>query len=640
MARKLRWTLDFMTVHENSCHIDIYKEGYTGNTVTALVGAGSPFEYQEDNSTDLLELVRYKTGYLRLVESTYGELDELEPYYDTEHFIVVTYMNLVVFTGYIQCQNFTTDWCALPRVREFPVVSPLGLAGNHYFATPTAAPDTVTLGSLMKQICDTLNPYVDGDNTQRGYKNVYYPVVDNSKTSYPWNCLIHSTSVCPMISDFLPKMNANDLYAPESFQFFLEEFCVGRGWMLADSPNGPVFTNMEDPGRWFEIPVNKLEVLTNIQYYSYNSRTLTNYADYADDNATSQRVSPLKSLTVEFSEEIGELELTTKYATNYASSDWRRFSPIGYTVQSPGLLQANDYAISQSGGHTYITASSGWFLAAIPSTNNYKTTYAKAWYYKSPGGVSSSFTFTIFTNIPYYPFLMKLAMEKGSSLDALRATGWSNNIQLRMMIKCGEKYLNSDANAWIDTETFFVVNVNKNTGRLVPNHTLGADDDEDGLSFSGTSYVGNKTMEVTFTIISGLSNGDYIKISELSFEQANKATSDLNKAPNREVWKRNSGFDEATVDIKMTDYYAGTLSKYTYFLGNVATSLPTFQYLKFPQEFLTIKMIKKSNWINDSHLHAWEYPRDGKIWKIISESLNVREDRYNFVLANINSYNS
>ena len=85
MARKLKYQLDFKSLRNKDCQVLVYVEGYTGTAVTALTGTANPFEYEEDNDTDLLHFVRFRTGYLRVREETFGELDGLQPTTITSH---------------------------------------------------------------------------------------------------------------------------------------------------------------------------------------------------------------------------------------------------------------------------------------------------------------------------------------------------------------------------------------------------------------------------------------------------------------------------------------------------------------------------------------------------------------------------
>ena len=75
MALGKRWSLTFKSLNNVECNVYIYDEGWTG-AVTALIGADEPFFYQEDDDESLLTVLRYRTGYLRVVENSYNALQD------------------------------------------------------------------------------------------------------------------------------------------------------------------------------------------------------------------------------------------------------------------------------------------------------------------------------------------------------------------------------------------------------------------------------------------------------------------------------------------------------------------------------------------------------------------------------------
>ena len=82
MTRAKRWTIPFKSLNGTNCRIDIYDEGWSGavtelstaNANTPGVAAADPFYYEENNDESLLEVIRYRTGYINLVETIYGGL--------------------------------------------------------------------------------------------------------------------------------------------------------------------------------------------------------------------------------------------------------------------------------------------------------------------------------------------------------------------------------------------------------------------------------------------------------------------------------------------------------------------------------------------------------------------------------------
>ena len=142
MARQIKWRLQFKSQNGTGCLVNIYEEGYTGSSadttktganvpfavesgVTALNGASDPFEYNEGDSEDLLnDIIRYRTGYIRVVEDNFGDLDEIFPSINTDRYVEFYYGDTLDFVGYIQAQAFDNEWAPGPRIVELPVIGP------------------------------------------------------------------------------------------------------------------------------------------------------------------------------------------------------------------------------------------------------------------------------------------------------------------------------------------------------------------------------------------------------------------------------------------------------------------------------------------------------------------------------------
>lgn len=120
------WTITFKSLAKKTCTVAV------GGGGTSVTPAANPIEWDEDDSDDLLSVVRWRTGNLRVVEQTYGELDAMHPAKDTDLPVVVTYDGRTVFSGYMQAQDFNSPWVPGRRTLALPIVSVLGTAGNRY----------------------------------------------------------------------------------------------------------------------------------------------------------------------------------------------------------------------------------------------------------------------------------------------------------------------------------------------------------------------------------------------------------------------------------------------------------------------------------------------------------------------------
>ena len=266
-----------------SCHVDVYDDGYAGN-VTTLQGAAVPFRFDEEDSDDLLTPIRAKTGYIKVIETEEGVLDGLEPTSAKSRFVECYYGSNVVFSGYLQHQNFNRPYTAYPREVDFPVVSPIGLLGAFDFA-PIAPPTAVTLESLLKTVIAGLDA---------GYTHIITPDVD------VFGRTISSFVVSPFNDDFSHLLGtADDLYDPISYEDFMVGLCNAFGWTLHDTPTTLVFAMYEHMGNYVERDLTSFLPITIISGNFVD--ILSTLFTFADNKATTSVIRPLKEVSIEYS---------------------------------------------------------------------------------------------------------------------------------------------------------------------------------------------------------------------------------------------------------------------------------------------------------------------------------------------------
>lgn len=147
MARQLRWTMAFESLHGVQCLVKIFdSDGWSG-TPTALTPGDEPFSYEEDDDDDMTKLIRYKTGTLRVFVGEGEHILDLYPSTFKEHYVEFYYGETLDFIGFIQPQSFEEEWSASVRVSELQVVSPLGLAKSINFSV--TGPWYKKLGTLL-----------------------------------------------------------------------------------------------------------------------------------------------------------------------------------------------------------------------------------------------------------------------------------------------------------------------------------------------------------------------------------------------------------------------------------------------------------------------------------------------------------
>lgn len=293
MARGLKWRMEFVSLHGNVCRVDVLTRDYTGDAMT-LIGAAEPFVTEEDDSTNLLDYVRFTSGNLNVVEEEFGDLDELFPVDDFEHFVEFTVNGALQFTGFIQAVQYDNDWNRGPRELSFPVMSPLGLIDHWKF------PDTLSTPVHNIPICELLKYVL---TTVGGYDNVYVP---GKEVNLDQN--ISSLAMCPFNNNYSISGRHEGVFKPESFLYLIEGICTAFGWMVHDVPGALVFVDHTWTGLYWRCPVSGLDLFTHESAAVSGADEVSFYDAFAIGSADHQQsyVRPLKEISLSFDGESNE----------------------------------------------------------------------------------------------------------------------------------------------------------------------------------------------------------------------------------------------------------------------------------------------------------------------------------------------
>ncbi len=298
MARgNVKWRSTFKSLNGTTCTINIYDPEWPSFIDPISVTAASdPFFFEEDESDDLLtDVLRYRTGYIRLVEqadSGMQNLTEIWPTSAFQRYVEVLYGSTVVFNGYIQMQNFSSELVPVPRVLEFPVISPLGLLEQKIF-TGIIPPTSKTLGELLNTALVNEYIYVYFP------KNYGYPNVVNMSMT------ISSMVVTPWNKDFHHSDNydtQNMVMMGESYAFLIEAICKAFGWIAHDTPDALIFTCFDYQGDYVYFPVGHIGESGYGQTADIPATAvdLENYFTLADDQATETTLLPETGIEIEY----------------------------------------------------------------------------------------------------------------------------------------------------------------------------------------------------------------------------------------------------------------------------------------------------------------------------------------------------
>lgn len=293
----IRWTSTFKSLSNTTCRIDIYERGYTGAFVQTVKAADNPFFYEEEEDSDILNtVVRYRTGYIRLIEEfesgSTTSLDSIHPTEAFDRYVEVYYGATLIFNGYIQVQDFSNEKVPVPRVVELPIISPLGLMNQQIFSN-IIPPTQKTLGQL-------LNTALSGH-----YSYVYLPKNYGYPNPVSLDMTIMSTVVSPWNKDYHYSMNvapASLIMKGESYAYIIEAICKAFGWVAHDMPGSLVFTAFDHEDIYCYYPIGHIGESGYQQDADIpiTAETLEDYYTPADDAPSETTIMPDTGIEVEY----------------------------------------------------------------------------------------------------------------------------------------------------------------------------------------------------------------------------------------------------------------------------------------------------------------------------------------------------
>jgi len=249
MAKK--YTIPFKSLSGKDCRIDIYDNTYTGSDVTTLKGAAQPVTIQEDNDESLLTVLRAKTGYISVLEESFGALAGLYPETNTQLMVQIYYGDDLIFYGYIQAQAFENNYEAAPRVLQLPIMSPLALMDGWKFGNDTGNSDHM-IGAYLDE-CLSL------------YDDIILPrdLLNFEDVNTPLQLMVNNRTVCPWNNDYDYGLRTDGTdpspYNPITYQDFLEGFCHLYGLIAHECGKTLVFQKVDYTGQYVKMDVGDLQ---------------------------------------------------------------------------------------------------------------------------------------------------------------------------------------------------------------------------------------------------------------------------------------------------------------------------------------------------------------------------------------------
>lgn len=300
---KVLWQINFKSLNGTSCRVDIYDPTVPEEApISPMVytGAEDPFYIEEDNSDDLLNgVLRYSTGYIRMIDNGSQYIQNIYPSEPFDRPVKAYYGTELIFSGYIQVQNFLDEVTPTPKVIEFPVVSTLGLMDQRKFGHQRFLPPTTkTLGQLLDV---ALNGF---------YDNVYLPWNYGYPSQVSFGMTVNTLVISPWNEDYCHAMNIGASYKmmkPKTCQYLIEIICKAFGWVCHDTPTALIFTAFDHIGNYVSYPVGHIGdngYKTDVTIPSIAS-VLTDHFTYADNAANVKTIQPETGIEISYEGELG-----------------------------------------------------------------------------------------------------------------------------------------------------------------------------------------------------------------------------------------------------------------------------------------------------------------------------------------------
>lgn len=241
MAR--RWRVSAKSMSGKAIEVYVSQKDWSGDVV-AVEAAADMIEWADDDDRDVLVPVRGQSGYLRVVDDGSGEVEQMMPRNNMEHYVEVLRDGVLVWQGYMQAATYTAAWDIAPKVVEFPLIDGLTALESVYM-DGTKEMRLTTLGELVHEALTATGVDV---------QSVVYPkevrVSESDAAGYaaPWLMEVSRFN-------FFEKSNAENYDDPEyqrydgiTYKELLEEVCKLWGWRLVMRGSEALFLSTEADG--------------------------------------------------------------------------------------------------------------------------------------------------------------------------------------------------------------------------------------------------------------------------------------------------------------------------------------------------------------------------------------------------------
>ena len=629
--------LNFNSTFSNvDCSLHIHSEGGSGTTY--LTGADEPFTIDEDDSTSLLDVIRNRTGIIRVVETSSGELAGLYPTSLTSHSVTFYYGNELFFSGYLQPTNSESPWTGCPRILEFPVTAGLGLLDSFNFDTiDISTKPRVSLREIITMVCSAL-----------GYR--YYCVPSGYNTIL--DRTVNALAICPFNSNFANDRDNEPVFSPKTLRYGIEGVCRAMGWMLYeqcyDGDTMLLFKPFVDTGVYIRIDTQSSLDQTMPQSPDV---TLTE-SMLMSDQGSETLIRPLKQVDVQYDGEYVEskqlpFERTTIGVIDGQDQEFVKemFSCIflhpttdevtGYYIDTPNRIERasstsavfNDYGVNM----TYSGIGSSLKNQMLIS---FKVDGSQSEWPRSGTFMGFKFYEYPFGDVQVHMHISRTAFLMFDHIETLGVGNidGSRDLTFRVYAKCGGLYFDCHNLAWTSSANITPIPAKFDTDTGDVDFFI---KDVPIIGPLELRFALPRTPDINRVNDCGLQDKEVFSIDSFTIsKKLGILTSYSSRKTNRDIVKPASGSlasdspDSASVSFPFTFWRENTHQ-----IGDIQKAgMPEFDYM-FETKQLIKADFKLSGRIDT--LHMDNYVLDGGTYKVLSYSFNPIRDTYRLSLMSL-----
>lgn len=595
----LRWYFTFQTFNGNTCRVEIYDRNYSGSAVelnkdvngSPGCPSDNPVVIEEDNSNDMLQTVRTKTGYLHLIELTEDGLRAMFPETGTQMSVRITLNSQLIFNGFIQSQTFESKYKSYRRKVDIPIVSAIGAVLNEpmsdtAWGTPTGL---CKLGYIFEDEFSFYTYLVMPEFDVRD---------DESQIIHPLDVEVPCNILSPANDDFHFGVEGVDQIPVQQYNImthgeFLEAFCRLYGVTCHEVGDAIVFTRPDYTGKYIRMEIGELYNPYDTQVEigdNTDETTLNTLFDFADNKGKSYGVSPLCQLRIS-PETIGEEEKADFTQATYETFDPNRKLAVLDNMNADLKLYYNSTEASpQTGVYTRLVGNGNREMVQLRFSGNDGMLLAKFGFYTPK-----------FNNFNH--FIMKLE-------------NYTAGMQLKISVLSGGKYYNfeEEGDPWTTTETKSTVTVDGNGEMSWWALTNGQYTEVSVYSVGGTQVIEAFITEA--------------KMCRIYEETGSDVTSAYTKQVSRDLLVK--GDTESPENASVTSQFLYRASAYY--------DYPRYRYMTKQQRGLKLTMRPKNtfNMLN-LYIEMIAVYGDTDTYRMLSIGNEVISDTYTFQIATFNT---